>query len=250
MEPQPSQNPLNEALARALTRRMHRLLDDAELDRLAVRAGCPSGIGRLCALSDALAQRVFEASGVRGARAVLDLGCGRGFVGRLLAFAGAAATYTGVDREAAALAAARRQLPQARLLEADARSTRWNREFDAVFAVEMTSATRFDDTLARVIASALVPGGCFALTVASSSAEFSTALERACAIARAHVDEVRVADATPDAAAFLSRYFTQWLASSAWDERLREPLQREARAVLDAIARKVFAYAIVTGVGR
>ncbi|HTA40347.1 MAG TPA: class I SAM-dependent methyltransferase [Candidatus Acidoferrales bacterium] len=143
--------------------RLHELLDDTNLDAIAGIAGCAPAIGRLNYLDDAtLASLVDRTAIVAGAR-VLDVGCGRGFLGRWLLAHGHRVAYTAVDYAAPALAAVRRHLPDATIVHGDASDVAGT--YDAIFLVE--SVWSVDDALAARLQAATVPGGRVAIALSS-----------------------------------------------------------------------------------
>jgi SAM-dependent methyltransferase len=75
-------------------------------------------------------QHILE--GLKGEESILDLGCGNGGVGRVLARHGHRGTYLGLDFSQVLLAEARRGLPEAALafLQADLTSDQWECALD------------------------------------------------------------------------------------------------------------------------
>lgn len=238
-----------DVIVAALFRTFHARVDDALLDRAARDAGAASAIGRLSLLSDAMAAQAVATLRLEANEALLDLGCGRGFLARWLRHAGVVADYVGVDRIPEALGAARAMLaddPRARFVEGDYRTYR-AAPVDAVAALEVTGDGAIDAPLLDAIGANLKPGGRFVLTVAALDDRNAPPRAEANAALRARFDRSEIADATPEAAEFAQRFYDAMLAIDAWEPSIAPRIAAQASQVRDAIAAGSFAYAIVTG---
>ena len=81
---------------------LHAYIADCDLDSLATHGGVESQIGRLSFTADAVLFALRDRLRRSGAREVVDLGCGQGFLGRWLALNAPEIAYFGVDRSPAA----------------------------------------------------------------------------------------------------------------------------------------------------
>jgi SAM-dependent methyltransferase len=100
-----------------------------------------------------------------GARSLLEVGCGTGFVleGLRAAFPGLATA--GTDALVASLARAQARLPGTSLLQMDARRIPFREEFDALLALDVVEHIDEDEAALAEMRSALRPGGALVLTV-------------------------------------------------------------------------------------
>jgi SAM-dependent methyltransferase len=100
-----------------------------------------------------------------GARRVLEIGCGTGFVLQALrrSLPGASITASEVLPEGLAHAAAR--VPTVDFIQMDARAIPYEDEFDLVGAFDVVEHVEDDERVFREMARALVPGGGLLLTV-------------------------------------------------------------------------------------
>ncbi|MGZ3504821.1 MAG: class I SAM-dependent methyltransferase [Vulcanimicrobiaceae bacterium] len=237
-----------EIIERARTRQFHNLVDDRLLDHVAEGAGCASGIGRMSVLSDE--DMAVIANAVQSALRsnVLDLGCGRGFAGRFLRQGGYTGRYVGVDRIVAALEAAQRNVPDGEFEEVDFRERRWECQFEAVLALEVTRSGQLDEPLVQGIASALRPGGSFAITIASTDGRMAARLDDTRILCERYFARVEITDTSAGSARFAKRFYRAILEIDEWEPFVKQSLHGEANRVLRAIDEGRFEYAVVTGV--
>jgi SAM-dependent methyltransferase len=101
----------------------------------------------------------------RPARALLEVGCGTGFLLEGVSRAFPEAAVVGADPLLAFLARARERLPGATLLQMDARRIPFRDEFDAVIALDVIEHIDEDEEALREMGQALRSGGRLILTV-------------------------------------------------------------------------------------
>ena len=99
------------------------------------------------------------------ARSFLEVGCGNGYVLAAVACARPAIAVAGSDLSAAALEHARRRLPDARLLRADARAPAFEGEFDVAGAFDVIEHVADDEAVLAALRRAVRPGGGVIVTV-------------------------------------------------------------------------------------
>jgi SAM-dependent methyltransferase len=100
-----------------------------------------------------------------GARSLLEVGCGTGYVLEGVRHARPELALTGTDALVASLARAAPRLLGATLLQMDARRIPFRDEFDAVLALDVVEHIEDDAAALREMALALRPGGVLILTV-------------------------------------------------------------------------------------
>ncbi len=100
-----------------------------------------------------------------GARSLLEIGCGTGFVLSGVARARPQMRLCASEIHANALGHAARRVPAAELLQLDARHLPYDREFDVVGAFDVIEHIEDDDAVLREMHRATVPGGGMLLTV-------------------------------------------------------------------------------------
>lgn len=99
------------------------------------------------------------------ARSFLEVGCGTGYVLAAVAGARPGLDVAGTDLSGAGLAHARRRLPQARLLRADARTLPFDGEFDVAGAFDVIEHVADDEAVLAALRRAVRPGGGVLVTV-------------------------------------------------------------------------------------
>ena len=100
-----------------------------------------------------------------GARSFLEVGCGTGFVLQGLREAFPQLQLTGAELFEEGLAVARRRVPDATLLQADARALAFDAEFDVVGSFDVLEHIEEDELALAAIVRAARPGGGVVLTV-------------------------------------------------------------------------------------
>jgi len=114
----------------------------------------------------------------------LEVGCGTGFVLRGIADAFPALELTATEFFAEGLSHAARRVPQARLVQADARHMAWDSQFDLVGSFDVLEHVEEDVEVIDGIRRALVPGGGAILTVPQHPLLWSAADTYACHVRR------------------------------------------------------------------
>lgn len=231
----------------SLYRQFHRNVDDSLLDQAARSAGCPSGIGRLCLLGDAMLEALTVGLELNAETSLLDIGCGRGFLERWLQHVGSRARVTGIDRVPEGLAAARALAPGALFIEDDYRTHQFAERFDTAVALELAISGKIDESLIAALRACLREGGRFAVTSASIDGRHAERLDAAVTHFRRYFPEFEVVDHTLEAAAFAKRTYGAWLGIDTWGQTIQRGMHDQARKVLNSIERGEFHYAIVSG---
>lgn len=231
-------------------RAFHGGVSDALLDEAAGAAGCSSGIGRLCLVSDEMLAGICGRLDLRHGSRLLDIGCGRGFLERWLQRRGYGPRAFGLDRAAEAIAAARRQCPEAQFVQGDYRTHPFQPEFEAAFALEIAASGKFGASLLAAIRSALREGGRFAITAPSLDGRHESRLHQARTAMLEHFSDVEMLDATAEAASFAKRLYAACLRITTWSPEIRTRFAQQADAVLRAIDRGDFHYAVAFGATR
>jgi len=129
-------------------------------------AGDPYGVDQTLtsqfhrARIDSAIQQTLAAVGDAGSATILDLGCGEGHLLRRLAEALPSATLVGLDYSRSAILNARKLVPQAQLLVADANEAPFaDRSFDIVLCTNLWEHVDAPVALARRIQRMLRPSG-------------------------------------------------------------------------------------------
>lgn len=99
------------------------------------------------------------------ARRFLEVGCGNGYVLAAVARARPGIEVAGSDLSAAGLEHARRRVPEALLLRADARALPFEREFDVAGAFDVIEHVAEDEAVLVALRRAVRPGGGVIVTV-------------------------------------------------------------------------------------
>jgi SAM-dependent methyltransferase len=100
-----------------------------------------------------------------GARSFLEVGCGTGFVLQGLRETFPGLELTGVELYAEGLEVARRRVPDARLVQVDARELPFDAEFDVVGSFDVLEHIEDDEAALAAIFRATAPGGGAVLAV-------------------------------------------------------------------------------------
>jgi SAM-dependent methyltransferase len=217
--------------------RLHASLDDDALDTVAAIAGCRPAIGRLNYLDDGTLTALVDRMNVADGSRVLDLGCGRGFVGRWLLSRGYNIEYTALDYSQAALDAVRLHLGNARTMNGDVYSLRCG-PYDAIFAIESVFAV--DTQLAKLLRDALVPGGRLAMSLSSLDESHDDRVRlTARSLREASFGVERVAVAA-DHGEIVGRLCAALLVEPPADPWVRERMTAEALRTLTALREDTF----------
>jgi SAM-dependent methyltransferase len=227
--------------------RLHEALDDENLDAIAGIAGCAPAIGRLNYVDDAtLAALVDRMSIAEGCR-VLDLGCGRGFLGRWLSAHGRRVAYTAMDYCRPALDSVRRSIPEADVVWGDVNSMT-DGSYEAIFAIESIWAV--DDALAVRLRAALVPGGRIAISISSLDASHDGRIDTTIASLRnARFDVENVAFAAGHSEV-VGRLCAALMIEPPSDPWVRERMTAEAVLTLAALRDGAFRSDLLLAVAR
>jgi trans-aconitate methyltransferase len=231
----------------AQMRRFHMLVEDRHLDAAALNAGCTSGLGRLSLLSDERVGAIINNLDYQEARRIVDFGCGRGFAGRYLLSSDYGGCYVGVDRIASALDAANASVPGGNFVETDFHQHRWENNFDAALAFEVTRSGIVEEPLLQAVASALRRGGKFAVTVASTDGKLERRFDNIHELCSRYFQTASIENTTVKSTRFAEDFYNAILAITEWHPTVAHSLYREANAILRAIVERRFEYAIVTG---
>lgn len=206
-------------------RGLYRYAGDRILDDYARHCGLPSGIGRLVLLDDRVLAKVVETVGIPPKSAVLDIGCGRGFLARWFLWNSLTCRYTGVDSPAG-------------VAVDDAK-------FDRIFALESAPGI-VSGSLAKCIAQNLNSGGRYAITLASFDDSYAGNLSRSCARLRRETGGVRALDLTQQVREFAATLYSAML-MGRWAEPVKERVLNEAARALHAVESGSFNYTLLTG---
>jgi SAM-dependent methyltransferase len=212
--------------------RIHASLDDANLDAIAGIAGCRPAIGRLNYLDDATLTALVAKMSLAGGSRVLDLGCGRGFLGRWLLSSGQRVDYTAVDYSQSALGAVRRHLAAARTIHGDLSSLSGN-AYDAVFAIE--SVWSVTSALAARLRTAMVSRARFAASISSLDDSHDDRVDTTVQSLRGEGFEVERLPSAPAHAGTVGRLCAAMLIEPPADAWVRERLTGEAARTLAAL---------------
>jgi len=126
-----------------------------------------------------------------GARRFLEVGCGTGFVLSALASARPQMELTASEVHSSGLAYAARRVPQAQLMQMDARHIPYADEFDVIGAFDVLEHIEDDRSVLRALWRAVVPGGGVLLTVPQHPALWSEYDRRAGHVRRYRAQELR-----------------------------------------------------------
>ena len=143
-----------------------------------------------------------------GARSMLEIGCGTGFVLRAIDVAFPGMRLSGTEVLVAGLPYAAKRVPRATLMQMDARAIPFEREFDAIGAFDVLEHIDEDETVIQQVWRALRPGGVFVITVPQHKFLWSRQDEYACHVRRYEAGELRSKLAR---AGFKVRYLTSFV---------------------------------------
>lgn len=115
-----------------------------------------------------------------GFRSLLEVGCGTGFVLSGISKAFPSAKIVGSEIYTAGLAFAARRVPTAELLQMDARTLPFSREFDVIAAFDVIEHILEDELVLRNFHRAIKPGGICLITVPQHKWLWSPVDEEAC----------------------------------------------------------------------
>ena len=219
--------------------RFHAAVGDAYLDAIAKTAGCDPPVGRLSYLDDETLSSIVAKIGLVDGARVLDLGCGRGYLGRWLAARGPRVAYTGLDASASALGAVKRNVPDAVCVHGDLNSA-FEGPYEAIFAIE--SFRTIDDALAARVFGALARGGSLVATIATfdgSQDERVNATRTALSSAGFAIEPISL---PPKHGEFVGRLNAAALIEDQPDAWIRESIAGEAMMTLAALRDGAFRY--------
>lgn len=117
---------------------------------------------------------------VRPRRNFLEIGCGTGFVMRRLVQEFPETRFSGSELFDQGLGFARQRLPQAELMQMDARALPYDQEFDGIGAFDVLEHIAEDEVVLAEMHRALRPGGHVALSVPQHPGLWSIADDLAC----------------------------------------------------------------------
>ena len=227
--------------------RLHEFLDDENLDAIAGIAGCIPAIGRLNYIDDATRAALVDRMSIAEGTRVLDLGCGRGFLGRWLFASGQRVAYTAMDYSQAALESVRRNVPDADVVWGDVNST-WDGSYEAIFAIESLWAA--GDALAARLRAVSAPGGRIAISISSLDASHHGRVDTTVASLRnAGFDVENVAFAAGHFEA-VGRLCAALMIEPPSDPWVRERMSAEAVRTLAALRDGTFRSDLLLGVAR
>jgi SAM-dependent methyltransferase len=227
--------------------RLHEFLDDENLDAIAGIAGCMPAIGRLNYIDDATLEALVDRMSIADGTRVLDLGCGRGFLGRWLRAHGLRVAYTAMDYCRPALESVRRSVPNAEVVWGDLNSTE-DGSYEAIFAIESIWAV--DDALAVRLRAALASGGRLAISISSLDASHDRRIDTTVASLRnAGFDVENVAFAAGHSEV-VGRLCAALMIEPPTDPWVRERMTSEAVLTLAALRSGTFRSALLCGTAR
>lgn len=183
------------------------------------------------------------------AKSMLEIGCGTGYVLQAIGMAFPGIELSGTEILVAGLPYAAKRVPQATLMQMDARSIPFDREFDAVGAFDVLEHIEEDDAVMREVWRALRPGGAFLVTVPQHRFLWSKQDEYACHVRRYEAEELR---AQLLRTGFKLKYWTSFvtlLLPLLYLSRLRKRSERKFDAT-DEMRISSFANSLLGGVMR
>ncbi len=227
--------------------RLHELLDDANLDAVARIAGCVPAIGRLNYVDDATLTALIDRMSIGDGTRVLDLGCGRGFLGRWLFAHGYRVIYTAMDYSRPALESVGRNVPNAAVVLGDVSSAAGG-PYEAIFAIESVWAV--DPALAARLRAELTSGGRIAISISSLDASHDDRVDATVASLRnAGFDVENVAFAA-EHSEVVGRLCAALMIEPPGDPWVRERMVSEAVRTLAALRDGTFRSDLLLGIVR
>ncbi|MDS4042278.1 MAG: class I SAM-dependent methyltransferase [Candidatus Competibacter sp.] len=160
-------------------------------------------------------------------RRVLEIGCGTGFVLSALASAFPKSELTGSEIFSAGLSHTAKRLPQAELLQMDARTIPYLEHFDVVGAFDVLEHIAEDEHVLHEIYQALRPGGGLILTVPQHPWLWSYQDEYACHVRRYTVSELKSKIAKAGFTTVYDTSFVSLLLPMMWLSRKRYSVRSE-----------------------
>jgi SAM-dependent methyltransferase len=227
--------------------RLHASLDDANLDAIAGIAGCIPAIGRLNYIDDATLTTLVDRMSIADGTRTLDLGCGRGFLGRWLFARGRRVAYTAMDYSPSALESVRRNVPDAEVVPGDVKSVA-DGHYEAIFSIESIWAV--DPALAARLRAALAPEGRVAVCISSLDASHEGRIDTTVAsLLNAGFDVENVAFAAEHSEG-VGRLCAALMIEPPNDPWVRERMTSEAVRTLAALRDGTFRSDLLLGVAR
>ena len=225
--------------------RAHRLTDSARLDRYARAAGSPSGIGRMSHITDEALDVVCKAVRLCDGARVLDLGAGRGFLGRWFCWRGIRTEYVGVDFSPTAVRAATDSIPDGTIILANIHDDLDIGLFDFVFAIESTGDGYVDNALAQRMLTALKPNGTGIGTVVGLRFGFKESLEISLQSITHAGGKARVLNLTSIVCPYVTRICRDMYEDRSPNNELQDLVRKESAQFLEAIRSGTYGYAAV-----
>lgn len=221
---------------------IHQGIEDGRLDHYARAMSHPSGVGRLSHITDDVLSTLLDGIPIRPGMKVLDLGCGRGFLGRWLEWRGLQVHYVGIDFSPSAVESARRNVPRGQVVLGDFQTALELGSFDAVFAIETSGEGMVDADLARAMLGPLADGGVAIATLVSAGRSFQQASEASIEAINALRGEAFVRDFTEAVVPSVRAFYEMVRNDSSMPEAIQESFRSESDLMLRLIHDRSYGY--------
>ena len=224
---------------------LHAHLDDVVLDYIAAATGDRSGIGRLSLVDDALLLEGLGRVPIARCRSVLDLGAGRGFLGRVLqSYGWSDICYTAIERSASAALAIQHHLPSAHVILGDYRDERWPAA-DLVTFIDSWIGTDDDDAILERCKGI---GNGVTIMVGIGSTRINDIVNRRSALLREIAADVAILRGSRDHNESALRRCAMLVSQERLHPVARERLAPQAGAIMRSILAGSYGYAILIAV--